>query len=475
MTPPRDRSFLGILSVILLISTAAMLSSISAKVNVNSAFSFNLFSSIISIFNIVIISGWIAFGGFGGIPLTIISLLLSFLFILRADFYKCSIFTLPFFITTFVGYAYSRMIGRIDQSYNLKSEKLVEEINILVNDIENAKDRVKALDDKLARYSTLKEVIESLSTDLSLDDITGLLIDKAIVTLGKSGRVLLFLVDARRQELILSVSKNASNFKAKKGDIFDHWVLRNRRSLIIEDITKDFRFPADEIEKAREGFISLIETPLVSENKVIGILRMDSPKESWYTHDDLRLLDIVSDLGAAAIDNALLYSRTQELAIRDGLTGLYVRRYFMERFKEELKRAAGKKDEISFLIMDIDHFKDYNDRYGHTAGDLVLKHLSRGISSTTREGDIAARYGGEEIAVVLLGSNRTKAVAEAEAIRKRIEDTPLLLRRHSARVTVSIGVSSYPQDAISEEDLIKIADERLYKAKKQGRNRVCSD
>ena len=102
---------------------------------------------------------------------------------------------------------------------------------------------------------------------------------------------------------------------------------------------KDFRFPPHEEESLEEAFRSMISAPLVSENKVIGILRMDSPVAATYTQDDLRLLDILSDLGALAIQNSYLYSRTQELAIKDSLTGLAVRRHFTGRLKEEMKRS----------------------------------------------------------------------------------------------------------------------------------------
>ena len=185
-------------------------------------------------------------------------------------------------------------------------------------------------------------------------------------------------------------------------------------------------------------------------------------------------MDIIGHLGAVAIQNALLYSRTQELAIKDGLTGLVVRRYFLERFLQEIKRAARNNRTLSLLIFDIDYFKAYNDRYGHTAGDLVLKHLARTITSMMREGDIVGRYGGEEIVALLYGRDKTEAESEAEEIRKVIRNKPLTLRRHAANITVSIGLSSYPEDAVLEEELIKVADERLYKAKARGRDRVCS-
>jgi diguanylate cyclase (GGDEF)-like protein len=473
MTLSRERYFLGILSIILLITASFFLFRISFNISGKSQLYYNIFLSGMSFFNVVIFYGWVAFREFGGIPITILVLVVSFWLSLRTGYFGSGLFTASYLITALLGYLYVTIKIRIDQLYTLKSEKLAEEINVLSNNIAKDMAYAESLEEKLERYSSVKEVAENLSTDLVLDNITHLIIDKTAATIAKPGRILLFLVDVRKQELMLSASDGVSKVMTKKGDIFDHWVLRQRKSLVIEDIARDFRFPEGNIEEAKENFRSLIETPLVSENKVVGILRVDSMNEALYSHDDLRLLDIIADLGAVAIQNAMLYSRTQELAIKDGLTGLALRRYFMERFQEELTRAARSKGKLSLLIIDIDHFKEYNDKYGHTAGDLVLRHMARNISSMMREGDIVARYGGEEMAVLLLGLGKTRAAEEADAIRKRIQEEPLTLRRHKAHVTVSIGVSSYPDDAILEEDLIKAADERLYKAKAGGRNRVC--
>ncbi|MCX5680253.1 MAG: GAF domain-containing protein, partial [Candidatus Omnitrophica bacterium] len=218
------------------------------------------------------------------------------------------------------------------------------------NGIAEKEKTLSSFTEKLKRYSTLKEAVEALSASLSLDEVSRLIIEKSRTTLNKVGRVLLYLVDTEKQELMLSVSHGSSRVKAKRGDIFDHWVLRHRKSLIIEDVFKDFRFPLHDEDILEETFRSMISAPLVSENKVIGVLRMDSPYEALYTQDDLRLLDILSDLGALAIQNSYLYLRTQELAIMDSLTGLAVRRHFVDRLKAEIKRSARKGTKLAVLM-----------------------------------------------------------------------------------------------------------------------------
>lgn len=474
MTSSRDRSIFGFLSLILFIVNTYILLRISPGMAKALPLQSNFFITSLAAFNVVILLGWMGFGPMGGLAMTIASITMGAWAILRAELPEYSALIVTYLVASFIGYILTGARERFVQEYDLKLEKLDEEINIVLNNEEEKRKVILSLEDKLKRYSILKDVVEELSTALSTEEISRLIVEKTINALGKAGRTLLFAVDTERQELMLSFSKNAEKVKAKKGDAFDHWVLRNRRSMIIEDIEKDFRFHASDIQEARESFRSLIAMPLISENKVIGILRMDSMREFTFIHDDLRLLDIIADLGAVAMQNALLYTRTQELAIKDGLTGLFVRRYFMERFREEIKRAARKKGNFSVLMFDIDHFKKYNDEYGHTAGDLVLKHLSRMISSIVREVDMVARYGGEEFVALVIGMDSSAAAKEAEAIRKEIEKRPLTLRRKEMRLTVSVGVASYPEDAVMEEELLKIADERLYKAKAGGRNRVCA-
>ncbi|MDP2912614.1 MAG: sensor domain-containing diguanylate cyclase [Candidatus Omnitrophota bacterium] len=474
MVPSRNRLILGILSIISLIASIYFLSKFSVRLNPPAAFYINLAITIISGFNIAILFAWIASGAPGGIFITILSIATALLFGLRTGLPGYPALAVAFFLTSFAGYRCSRDKNKLDALYALKSEKLEEDINLLSNSADERKKSIGFLEEKLDRYSALKNVVESLSTVLSLDGVNKLIIQKVSETLGKAGRVLLFMVNMERQELMLSASSGDPKIKAKKGDFFDQWVLKHRRSLIIEDVAKDFRFPAEDVDESKGAFRSLIVAPMVSEDKIIGILRMDSPRECAYTQDDLRLLDIIAHLGAVSAENAMLYSRTKELAIKDGLTGLFTRRYFMERFHEEVKRSATKKGALSFLILDVDHFKDYNDRHGHMFGDLILKHLADMISSMMRDGDMVGRYGGEEITMLFCGMGKLDALAQSEKVRKALKAKPFILRRNTITITVSIGLSSYPEDAALEEELIRIADERLYKAKVQGRDRVCA-
>lgn len=469
----RAKSVLGKFAFALFLPLVFIIYKFSQHPSTLSAFHKDLTLNAISAFNICILFIWISYGMMIGVIAALASLIATLVPLFRIGSGGYFLFSAAVIYTSILGYYYRDLGKSIMSSAAVQLEKLEEEANLLQNDIKTRKDDIRILEDKLTRYSLLKNVVESLSVVFSMEDIKDIIIDRTPKTLGKSGRISFFTIDAQKQALSLAASAGEPKVMTKTGDYFDHWVLRHRKSLIIEDIDMDFRFPADEVRRACGTFKSLIASPLVSEERVTGILRLDNPSSFAYKPDDLRLLGIISDLGAVALQNANLYSRTQELAIKDDLTGLAVRRYFLERFKDELNRTARNRDTLSVLMIDIDNFKDYNDRYGHAAGDIVLRYLARLISSMVHEGDVIARYGGEEMSVLLCGRNKRRAGDEAELLRKAVSERPIFLRRHQADLTISIGVSSYPEDALTDEELIKIADERLYKAKAKGRNRVC--
>lgn len=169
-----------------------------------------------------------------------------------------------------------------------------------------------------------------------------------------------------------------------------------------------------------------------------------------------------------------LYSEIQKLSITDTLTGMFIRRYFMERFKQELQRSKQNTFELSLLLIDIDNFKHYNDTYGHITGDAILIEVAKIIGYSLRQIDMAARYGGEELCVLLPQTGKEGALFAAERIRAGTSEALIKAYDESIKVTLSIGIASYPNDAENTTDLIDTADKALYKAKAQGKNKVCA-
>ncbi|SIN68085.1 diguanylate cyclase (GGDEF) domain-containing protein [Sulfurivirga caldicuralii] len=174
-----------------------------------------------------------------------------------------------------------------------------------------------------------------------------------------------------------------------------------------------------------------------------------------------------------AIRNALTHEEIQRIAVLDGLTGIYNRRFGMQRLHEEFGRAQRSKTPLALIMLDIDHFKSINDTYGHPVGDRAIKLVVKLGKTVLREGDILVRYGGEEFMIVLPGAAIDDAVKVAERLRHKVTETLLLHGDQQIHLTVSLGVAGYPALEVADEDaLIALADEALYKAKESGRNRV---
>jgi diguanylate cyclase (GGDEF)-like protein len=169
-----------------------------------------------------------------------------------------------------------------------------------------------------------------------------------------------------------------------------------------------------------------------------------------------------------------LYREIQELSITDGLTGVYVRRYFLQRLKEELLRAKISGSTLSYILLDVDKFKNINDTYGHIVGDAVLKGIAGILSASLRLIDMCARFGGEEFCLMLPETTKEQALAVSQRIRLKVQEAKIKAFNENLTCTISMGLASYPDDAGQINTLIDKADKALYRAKAQGRNRVCA-
>ena len=204
---------------------------------------------------------------------------------------------------------------------------------------------------------------------------------------------------------------------------------------------------------------------LKSKEKKLGLLVYKGVLEQ-----DKEKFVILAHQFALAYRRIKLYKEIETLAITDALTGIYTRRYFLERFEEEIKRAQARRTKMSFLMLDVDHFKRINDQYGHLTGDEVLRQVGNILKENVREIDIAGRYGGEEFCVVLPDTDGQGALVVAERIRKATAHKIIKAYDAALRITISIGISSFPADGKLWEELIDKADWSLYRAKSHGCN-----
>ncbi|MCA9754506.1 MAG: sensor domain-containing diguanylate cyclase [Candidatus Eisenbacteria bacterium] len=256
------------------------------------------------------------------------------------------------------------------------------------------------------------------------------------------------------------------------GVAFDHgfgfssWVAKQQKPILLNELHRTSRSIGPDIG-------SFLSVPLVVQQELVGVLNLSHPQNQAFTEEHLRLLTLIASQAAAILQRILMYEEMSRLAITDELTGLYNRRHFLTRLQEEQARAKRHGHEFSLLFLDIDDFKRINDTYGHGLGDRILAELGKLLMKWARSSDLLARFGGEEFVVLLPMTEMQQALTAAERLRNAVAEHSFPRRK---RITVSVGVANYPHDADTTEDLIKMADQALYQAKRMGRNRsmACS-
>jgi diguanylate cyclase (GGDEF)-like protein len=221
--------------------------------------------------------------------------------------------------------------------------------------------------------------------------------------------------------------------------------------------------------------------PMTAGGETLGLLSLrlakgdaDNGERSVSLADDeAQFLTAVAESLALAIANIRLRETLRQQAFRDKLTGLYNRRFIDESIELELHRAKREDKPLSVIMLDVDHFKRYNDTFGHDAGDAVLAELGRLLSTKTRASDVPCRYGGEEFLVIMSGADTAQALSRAETLRCAVEELSVVQDgKPLGSVTISCGIATYPQHGDISEDLLRVADTALYAAKHAGRNRV---
>jgi diguanylate cyclase (GGDEF)-like protein len=243
---------------------------------------------------------------------------------------------------------------------------------------------------------------------------------------------------------------------------------------VAEDLERELeRQPRPSTAALRRDFgvRALLSVPIIHQERWLGDVGLQQCDETRrWTGEETSLLYTIAQQMAVVISNAELHRQVQEQSVRDGLTGLFNRRYFNETLQKEVECAARYGHSLSLILVDLDFLKRINDEYGHQAGDAAIIEVAQALAKCSRRSDTAARYGGEEFAVILPQTPTAGARTAAENWRKAVN-------RHTVaedfQLSASLGVATYPHHATTLEGLVKAADRALYRAKREGRNRVC--
>lgn len=342
--------------------------------------------------------------------------------------------------------------------------------NLLDITQEDTPSSIKTMIDKRRMYSII-QVSQDISSIMNLEVLLEKTMMAAIELMGAQSGALL-LVNDDTGLLEVEVNKNVNLLHQNETKDFVNLIARDvftsGKPILVMNAMEDeiySKYPM----VVQNGLKSIMCIPLIFKDEVMGVCYLDNPlSDSVFTSDDQDILMIIMTQAAISIQNVRLY----ELGITDGMTKLVTHDHFQNLLIKEISKSARFERELSLVMLDIDHFKIFNDTYGHQAGDDVLKSVSRIVKSCCREIDTAARYGGEELMLMLPETSLQKAEIVAERARVTIEEYKFIYQKEKLRVTVSIGVATYPLHAADGISLIKAADMALYNSKKNGRNKV---
>jgi diguanylate cyclase (GGDEF)-like protein len=342
---------------------------------------------------------------------------------------------------------------------------------------------VLRLREELHKRARVADSLQSFTTGLNVSDPseTYSSILRHSAELLRAERSSLLVYDEASNELAVKAAfgpraKVATAERVRLGDGVSGAVMMNGRPLVVRDLEAAGRepAPAERLYKTK----SFISYPISIGGRKVGVLNLtDKSDGSAYDELDLGLIETFAPQMALALDRAEWQEKAaqfQLMSITDPLTGLLNRRYLEERLAEELKRSERQSYAMSFVMIDIDDFKFYNDQNGHPAGDLALEMTAQCLKSVLRAADVASRYGGEEFCILLPQTTLDEAIAIAERIRRRVERTrfPHGKTQRLGMVTVSIGVSALDETLNTPATIIGAADRALYLAKRTGKNRV---
>jgi len=291
-----------------------------------------------------------------------------------------------------------------------------------------------------------------------------------------AGSIALCIHEHGDMEMLTSIGfsdniEGKSKWKINQGGLTEH-IINYDTTFGINDTGKAKKLDRPFIKD--EKIMSLIAAPLTVNNKTIGILYVDDFKPRKFTKKDKSIIALLATQAAATIEKLHILEKTRVMAITDELTSLYNHRFFTNALRDEMKRSRRYKRKLSILLIDVDHFKHYNDTHGHLRGNTALKKISKVMKKAIRDVDILARYGGEEFAIIVPETCKKEALQSAERIRLSVENAIFNgeNRQPLGKLTVSVGVATYWDDAKTESSVMNRADKALFRAKKEGRNRV---
>ncbi len=361
-----------------------------------------------------------------------------------------------------------------------KRDRSANEIRKLKERFESKEESVKRLEQQVMDIIRLFEIAKEFNECLAYKELAEVMVQKVLPDVSFTRGTLILLNNSIQPVAAYQIGNGIQGIHVIEE------IVENSIEVRVASYMSKYPKPArwdnqqdvpKELELNPDSDFPFWVFPLFVEDKMIAEFIVEKADP-----DDYPKFEIVSSQLAMQVKKIKLYDTVKELSIVDGLTQVFVRRHFLERFSEEMKRSIKHRYHLCVLMLDIDHFKTYNDTYGHLVGDMTLREVANLIKEAVRRVDIIARYGGEEFVIILPETSKKAGLEVAERIRSTIAKRKFRVYDEETHVTVSIGISSFPEDLNKEStienlqldmlELLTRSDQALYRAKEEGRNRV---
>jgi diguanylate cyclase (GGDEF)-like protein len=337
------------------------------------------------------------------------------------------------------------------------------------------RDLLRELKRTVDELAVLNEIGKALTSSLDVGEVMHVILAKVSELLRPRNWSLL-LRDPQTGELYFKAAVGAGSdmllhLRLRKGEGIAGWVAENNRPLLVADVHADPRFASRFDKTSRFQTKTILCVPLTFKGRVLGVIELvNGEGDGPFGEEDLRILATVAEFSAIAIENAQNFQKVQELTVLDDHTGLFNSRHLRRTLEQEIVRATRFGHPVSLVFFDLDRFKQVNDSHGHQAGSRVLAEVGKLLLGTLRSTDVPVRYGGDEFVLLLPETSKDQAVEAANRIRSEIAGAQFLADAPfgPVRITASLGVATFPDDAQTPEALIARADTAMYVVK-QGR------
>lgn len=323
----------------------------------------------------------------------------------------------------------------------------------------------------------MRELGKTLTSTLDLDRVLRLIMDM-IAHLYEPRDWSLLMVDEEADELYFAVAVGQAAEKLKEvrlkiGEGIAGWVAKNGEPVIITEAYQDERFARWVDEKSGFKTESLVCVPLISKGRTLGVIELLNISQINQSKERLELLEALADFAAIAIENARFVQRIRELTIIDDLTGLYNARHMNTLLETEISRATRDRSPFSVVFLDLDFFKNINDKHGHLVGSRLLREIGQNLKHNLRTVDWAIRYGGDEFVIILPRAGTDEALLVAKRLRRSLNKAVFFEKEGlNITITASFGIATFPDCASSKEDIIRMADQAMYRVKDRSRDGI---